>query len=179
MQLQSRKGAGVRLHDRGQGPPNLRRAMAPGTAYLRVGCRRVWHQSWSSRYRGVSAELYYLFKPGGGRDTCRRASCKAMQYFANFLVAEARKNWHHFESREEEESALIYNFVPQGRSSYQARFLWVSVSEAREYFPLALCELEVYLFESVSAPKPAEDAEARSHSLNLFVRGPLPRSTRT
>eukprot|EP00439_Symbiodinium_sp_Y106_P026866 s5202_g3.t1 len=58
---------------------------------------------------------------------------EAMQYFANFLVAEARKNSHHFESKAEEESALIYNFVPQGRSSYQ-----------------------VYLFESVSAAKPAE-----------------------
>ena len=56
-----------------------------------------------------------------------------MQYFANFLVAEARKNSHHFESKAEEESALIYNFVPQGRSSYQARFLLMSVvSAARE-----------------------------------------------
>ena len=97
-----------------------------------------------------------------------------MQYFANFLVSEARKNWHHFESREEEESALIYNFVPQGRSSYQARFLWVSVSEAREYFPLALCcELEVYLFESLSAPKPAEDAEARSTHCLILSCGDL------
>ncbi|CAE7251855.1 gghA, partial [Symbiodinium pilosum] len=44
---------------------------------------------------------------------------EAMQYFANFFISEARKNSHSFPSQREEEAALIYNYMPQGRSSYQ------------------------------------------------------------
>ncbi|XP_049777986.1 gamma-glutamyl hydrolase-like isoform X1 [Schistocerca cancellata] len=36
----------------------------------------------------------------------------AMQYFANFFVNEARKNFHSFPSVESEESALIYKYTP-------------------------------------------------------------------
>ncbi|EDV19164.1 uncharacterized protein TRIADDRAFT_34071, partial [Trichoplax adhaerens] len=37
---------------------------------------------------------------------------KISQYMANFFVGEARKNMHHFPSREAEMHALIYNFNP-------------------------------------------------------------------
>jgi len=40
------------------------------------------------------------------------AAVKIAQYFANFFVSESRKNHHKFESREEEEKNLIYNFSP-------------------------------------------------------------------
>lgn len=45
---------------------------------------------------------------------------EAMQFFANFLISEARKNQHRFRSAAEERAALIYNYLPQGRTSYQA-----------------------------------------------------------
>ena len=44
---------------------------------------------------------------------------EVMQYFANFFIGEARKNFHKFKSKEQEDAALIYNYVPFGRSSYQ------------------------------------------------------------
>lgn len=37
---------------------------------------------------------------------------QASQYFSRFFVNEARKNMHHFASKEEENSALIYNYNP-------------------------------------------------------------------
>ncbi|CAK0906290.1 unnamed protein product [Prorocentrum cordatum] len=42
---------------------------------------------------------------------------ESMQYFANFLVNEARKNDHRFPSANDERGALIYNYVPIGHSS--------------------------------------------------------------
>lgn len=40
------------------------------------------------------------------------SAVKVAQYFANFFVAESRKNGHKFASRDEEEENLIYNFSP-------------------------------------------------------------------
>ncbi len=39
-------------------------------------------------------------------------SIYAMQYFANWIVTEARKSYHKFPSVEQETAALIYNYSP-------------------------------------------------------------------
>lgn len=44
---------------------------------------------------------------------------EVMQYFANFFVSQARMNAHKFKTKEEEDAALIYNYLPAGHSSYQ------------------------------------------------------------
>lgn len=44
---------------------------------------------------------------------------EVMQYFANFFMSQARRNSQKFNSKEEEDASLIYNYVPIGRSSYQ------------------------------------------------------------
>jgi gamma-glutamyl hydrolase len=43
-----------------------------------------------------------------------------MQAFAKFFVGEARMNSHAFASFEEEQKSLIYNYVAEGTTSYQA-----------------------------------------------------------
>ncbi|GFU39023.1 gamma-glutamyl hydrolase [Nephila pilipes] len=37
---------------------------------------------------------------------------RVSQYFANFFVNEARKSFHHFPNKQEEDTALIYNYNP-------------------------------------------------------------------
>jgi len=57
---------------------------------------------------------------------------EAMQFFANFLVGEARKNDHSFPSVQEEREALIYNYVPHGADSYQSYFPPASAPRAHD-----------------------------------------------
>lgn len=42
-----------------------------------------------------------------------KAAIAAMQYLADFLVSEARRNEHAFPTADAERRALIYNFAPQ------------------------------------------------------------------
>lgn len=55
-------------------------------------------------------------------------SVKAAQFFANFFVEEARRNEHAFDSWEEEQEALIYNYNPvfigKRKSSYEQVYLF-------------------------------------------------------
>jgi len=41
-----------------------------------------------------------------------RDSIKSMQYFSDFLVNEARKSQHHFNTMDQEYHSLIYNYTP-------------------------------------------------------------------
>nr|XP_015209057.1 PREDICTED: gamma-glutamyl hydrolase isoform X1 [Lepisosteus oculatus] len=45
---------------------------------------------------------------------------KATFYMADFFVNEARKNFHHFPSEEEESKALIYNYIPVYKGNHSA-----------------------------------------------------------
>lgn len=53
---------------------------------------------------------------------------KASHYFAEFFIEEARRNEHSFESWEEEQDALIYNYSPvfigKKNSSYQQVYVF-------------------------------------------------------
>lgn len=55
-------------------------------------------------------------------------SVKASQYFANFFVDEARRNDHAFQSWQEEQEALIYNYYPEfigkNNSSYEQVYVF-------------------------------------------------------
>ena len=55
----------------------------------------------------------------------------ASQWHANFLVAEARKNSHRFDSAKEEQAALIYNYQPTGTTSYQAYHFEPAADDAK------------------------------------------------
>ena len=53
----------------------------------------------------------------------------ASQYFGNFFVNEARKSAHRFESLQEEQKHLIYNYAPiysgkAGRSSFEQIYVF-------------------------------------------------------
>lgn len=55
-------------------------------------------------------------------------SVKAAQYFANFFIDEARRNRHSFNTWEEEQDALIYNYNPvfigKRNSSYEQVYVF-------------------------------------------------------
>ncbi|XP_063994829.1 chitobiosyldiphosphodolichol beta-mannosyltransferase-like [Diachasmimorpha longicaudata] len=58
-----------------------------------------------------------------------RNAIRVSQYFADFLVAEARKSQHRFQSLEEESKHLIYNYIPeytglQPKSSFEQIYLF-------------------------------------------------------
>lgn len=57
-------------------------------------------------------------------------SVKVAQYFANFFVEEARRNDHSFDTWEEEQEALIYNYNPvfigKQNSSYEQVYVFKS-----------------------------------------------------
>ena len=54
--------------------------------------------------------------------TSYRLVLQVAQYFANFFVSETRKNGHKFDSVEEEEENLIYNYSPvyTGRADHSS-----------------------------------------------------------
>ncbi|XP_015122693.1 gamma-glutamyl hydrolase [Diachasma alloeum] len=59
-----------------------------------------------------------------------RNAIRVSQYFADFLVAEARKNQHRFKTPEEESKHLIYNYSPeysgnQPKSSFEQIYLFM------------------------------------------------------
>jgi len=53
-----------------------------------------------------------------------RAAVEVAQFFAQFFLSLARQSEHKFSTREEEESALIYNFIPfySGKSGRDSGF---------------------------------------------------------
>ncbi|CAJ1378354.1 unnamed protein product [Effrenium voratum] len=71
--------------------------------------------------------LYYWDADEQGINHSQHA-VEVMRYFADFFISEARKNSHRFTSKAAERKALIYNYAPLGRSSYQS-YVFPAASE--------------------------------------------------
>lgn len=95
-------------------------------------------------------QFEFVIGPTVGNITHDRYAVQVGQYFANFLVNEARKNSHHFPNKKDEIDSLIYNYNQyrkytgkEEHASFEEKFIFPNKASVNSVpwfvFTLLLC----------------------------------------